>query len=242
MRQRTGSISILVVALSAAACGQDAAPGSLVGNLNKSLTFPFTAKSKASPMPTGSATGPQVTPFDTSMPLELKPNSQVTIVVPWNGGIISYVDIGFSGSSTPLSYIELTLPPEYSGQTGGSLIILTQVGDVCQGLPRTCQEAHCTAQVVSPQGDVSLPQTQRIITNCSGAASCSTVTDPMMGTPGCSTEATMCSGGGSGKSCWDGSGRGVTYVLTSDGTRFTCAVPGSCLDALNAFTAWCNAH
>jgi hypothetical protein len=150
------------------------------------------------------------------MPLQLKPNSQVTIVVPWNGGIISTVNIGFSGSSTPpLSYIELRVPPDSSTLPGGSLIILMQVGDVCQGLPRTCQEAHCTAQVVStgrrqPAADAA--DHHQLL----GRRELQHRHRPH-GTPGCSTEATMCNGGGSGKSCWDGSGMPTTNTLRVSG-------------------------
>lgn len=134
--------------------------------LTKSLDFGGQATPTVGPLPGGSETGPKVTPLPGSTPMVLTPGLPATFAIPYQGGEIGGVNIGFGGSK----YFAIPVPAA-QGKTEGVVNVVAQVApNVCSGLSDICHQITCYEQVVLPGGQVvSIASAMQIVLNCSGA-------------------------------------------------------------------------
>lgn len=164
-------LAIPVLAVSAGACLGSSSGGGGGGSsdaaeaLTKGLDFGAQATVTEGSLPQGSSGGPGVTPPSGAQPLEIKPGEPATFMIPWQGGAISGVNIGFGGSA----YFAVPAPSA-QGKTQGTVAVTAQVSNsVCSNLSDICHQIQCYEQVVLPGGaTVSVASAMQVVLNCSG--------------------------------------------------------------------------
>jgi len=121
--------------------------------------------------PEGSdGTGVSVEPLPGSgEPLTVKPGEAFDLRVPWSGGNISALIVGFGGSK----YFRVDVP-QGSTSTGGIVNVpVTVKPSVCGSLANVCHQIQCYEQVALPDGTtVTKAMAQSMVLNCTGGKDC----------------------------------------------------------------------
>lgn len=121
------------------------------------------------PLPDGTSGGPQVTPLPGTAPLAASPSASLSFAIPWQGGAIQSINIGFGGSK----YFSIPVP-QAGSQSSGMITVPAKLGaSVCDGLANTCHQIKCYEQVTLPDGKtVSKAAAMQIVLNCTGGSDC----------------------------------------------------------------------
>lgn len=149
--------------------GGAGASGNAADAFTNALDFGGQATPKVGPLPDGTAGGPTVTPLPGTEPLEVTPGMPLALQIPWQGGEIQGINVGFGGSK----YFQIPVP-DAAGQSSGMISVDAQLSaNVCSNLADTCHQIQCYEQVVFPDGTtVSQAAAMQIVLDCTGGAGC----------------------------------------------------------------------
>src|SRR5207237_579767 len=91
----------------------------------------------------------------------IRPGSQLLLAVPWSGGAIGQMQIGFGGGCKVRA-------PVAGGASSGVAMLPAQIDpSVCANLASICHQIKCYEQVVTPSGVVSKAVARQMVLNCS---------------------------------------------------------------------------
>lgn len=203
------------------ACGS----GDPAEEFTNSLHFGVPAMKQSGSMPEGSSDGPQVVPLGGG-PMTVSPGTAGTLSVPWSGGAVQSINIGFGGGA----YFQVPVP-NAAGQSSGMIQVPVDFGDFCANLGDVCHQIKCYEQVTTASGTVSKAAAQDMVLNCTGGRDCN---GDLVGT---CTSAGACTNGGELQACADSQGA-CWYDLA--GTIFRCASGCNCEAAAEAAVRACS--
>lgn len=148
--------------------GESGKSGDPAEELTNALDFQGQATTTSGPMPEGTAGGPTVSPLPGAGPLPADPGAPIQFQIPWAGGPISGVNIGFGGSKF------FKIPVAQGGQSQGMVSITANLkSSVCANLADTCHQIQCYEQVTLPNGTtVSKAAAMQVVLNCTGGTDC----------------------------------------------------------------------
>jgi hypothetical protein len=119
-------------------------------------------------LPSGGDAGVAVTFDPTAPPTEVTPQTSMMIRVPFQGGAISAVQIGFGGNR----YFRVPVGQTTGAATQGTVTIPALVGNFCGDLASVCHMIRCFEQVVTPEGVISGAVARTLVLNCTGGRDC----------------------------------------------------------------------
>jgi hypothetical protein len=170
---RTWMLVALPMMLAACSSDEETAPASgsvsVAEAFTNALDFGGQASPTVGPLPDGTTGGPTVTPLPGTEPMTVQPGAGITFDIPWQGGEISGVNLGFGGSK----HFHVAVPAA-GGQTSGVIGIQASLAsNVCADLGDTCHQIQCYEQVVFPDGStVSKEAAMQIVLDCTGGVGC----------------------------------------------------------------------
>lgn len=155
-----------------AACGSGDGSGSGSGasaadTFTRSLELGVPSTPVQGTLPAADPNGPAVIPLPGQTgPLTVRPGESFNLTIPWSGGPITSVNIGFGGAQY------FTVPvPQAGTQTSGQAIVPARLAaDVCANLGAICHQITCYEQAGTPFGQTA---NQQIVLNCTGGRDCS---------------------------------------------------------------------
>jgi hypothetical protein len=165
-------LSVLAALSSIVACVGGTDGGSTSGDLpseafTKGVEIGVPSSKVDGPLPEGDPNGPTVIPLpnQTDAPLMVAPGESFNLTVPYQGGTVSAINIGFGGSQ------HFNVPvPQGAGKTSGQVIVPARVGaGVCANLGAICHQIRCYEQAGTPFGKTA---NQQIVLNCTGGKDC----------------------------------------------------------------------
>lgn len=172
--RRASTAIALILLMGIGACSSDESGGESAGAspeeaLTNGLDFQGQATPSVGPLPEGSASGLTVTTLPGAQPMEVTPGTTVTFQIPWQGGEIGGVNIGFGGSK----HFKIPVPNAVGQSSGVVSVNASLAANVCANLSDTCHQIKCYEQVSLPDGStVSKASAQQIVLNCTGGKGC----------------------------------------------------------------------
>lgn len=98
-------------------------------------------------------------------------SSTVSLSIPWQGGGVGSVNIGFgSGTAPPTSFFSVPTPSA-AGVSSGMISVMAQIqNNFCAGLSvqNVCHQIQCYEQVVTPAGTFTKASALQMVINCTG--------------------------------------------------------------------------